>query len=76
MSSPVASVDLNIFFQAAQLVSLCSRQSVCSQSFLQLVFSEVILISLYGLFLGGRGLVNLLSFRDFLELFWVVCLLS
>lgn len=24
--------------------------------------------------MGGRGLVNLVSFKDFLELFWVVCL--
>lgn len=65
VSSPGASVDLN-------MVSLCSRHWVYSQSFLQLVLSEITLISLYYLFLGGRDLVNLIDFRDFLKLFYLL----
>lgn len=66
----------------SMLVSASSRQLVWSQ-LLELILSESRLCSLvwndskWPLLLSwaGRGLVNRLSFRGFLKLFWVVCLL-
>jgi hypothetical protein len=77
---PGASVGLN-FFQAALLALASSRQLVWSDSSLQLSLLESLLCCLALLFLGdtqcllltlsGQGLVNLVSFRDFLKLLWV-----
>lgn len=69
MSLPGASGGLNIY-QAAQLVSASSRQLFCSESLQLGVLSSEWDSNI--LFTLAEGLMSLVCFRDFLNLFCIV----